>query len=309
MLPVFEEDGDVAGLARAWRLLWVIYGTTGVLERAQDAASRVVEIAQRSGDTRLAARAAVAFAQAALESPVPVVEAIERTQTLVDAVGLDRIAEARFLSIRSVLYAMRGEFDTARSMYRRSHELMEAVGTSVTASGTSLESSRVEMLAGDAAAAERELLRDLRTLEAMDERYYRSSVAGLLGHALYTQQRFDEAGRFTDLAQELADDDDVYSQVIWQTARAKLLAQAGRGDAAVAEARRAVLLAGSGSYLELLAEAHADLAEVFRVLSRDNEQEPPLREALALFERKGDLVSSALVRDRLGRLDGVELRS
>jgi predicted ATPase len=309
MIPVFETAGDAAGLARAWRLLWVIFGTTGALEQAADAASRVVEIASASGDARLAARAAVAYSQAALESPMPVLEAIERCEALQDAVGLDRIAEARFLAIRSVLHAMRGRFEEARGMYRRSHEIMTEVGLSVTAAGASLESSRVEMLAGDAEAAERELRRDLETLEAVDERYYRSSVAGLLAHTLYAMGRFEEAKKHVQVAQDLAGEDDVFSEITWRTARAKLWAREAGGDAALALAREAVAMAASGSYIEQHAESLLDLAEVLRVIGDDEAQEPPLREAQVLFERKGDVVSAGRTRDRLAQLGSPTISS
>ncbi len=299
IIPIFEIEGDAAGLARSWRLLGVIFGTIGALEEAADAASRVVEIASASGDSRLAARAAYNYAQAALESPMPVLEAIQRCEALTDAVGLDRTAEARFLAICSVLHAMCGQFEQARGMYRRGQEIVTDVGPSLTVAGASLESSRVEMLAGDVEAAERELRRDLVILEAVDERLYRSSVAGLLGHTLYALGRFEEAARHVQVAQELAGEDDVFSQITWRTARAKLWAHDGGGDEAAALAREAVAMAGSGSYIEQHAEALLDLAEVLRVIGAKDTQEPPLREALALFERKGDVVSAGRTRDRL----------
>ncbi len=302
MIPIFEDASDAAGLARTWRLLWVIYGTTGALESAADAASRVVDIGTKSGDSRLAARAAVAYSQAALESPMPVLEAIERCEALIGAVGSDRIGKSRFLAILSVLYAMRGRFDDARTKYARSREIMVDLGPSVTAAGASLESSRVEMLAGDAKAAARELRIDLETLEALDERYYRPSVAGLLAHALYEQALYEEAFHQAEVAESLAGEDDVFSQVIWRTARAKLEAQAGAHDKAVVLAKEAVTMASSGSYIEQHAEALTDLAEVYRVLGARDEQEPPLREALVLFERKGDVVSADRVRARLRAL-------
>jgi len=301
MIPIFESDGDAAGLARALRLLWVIHGTIGALEEAARAASRVVEIATRAGDARMAARAALNYAQLALESSMPVPEAIERCEALVEAVGRDRIAESRFLAILGVLYAMQGRFEHARDLYRRGHELMSEVGPSLTVAGASLESSRIEMLAGDPEAAERELRRDLVLLESVDERYYRSSVAGLLGHTLYALGRFEEAGQHIRIAQELAGEDDVFSQVTWRTGRAKLWARDGGGEPAEALAHEAVALAASGSFVEQHAEALLALAEVLRLTQGGNAQEPPVREALVLFELKGDVVSAGMARDRLVR--------
>ena len=285
-------------------MLWVVFATTGALEDAADAAARVVEIASASGDARLAARAAVAYSQAALESPMPVLEVIERSEALEGAVGLDRIAEARFLAIRSVLLAMRGDFETARLTYRRSHTIMAEVGPSMTTAGASLESSRVEMLAGDAEAAVKELSRDSKILELVDERFYRSSVAGLLGHALYAIGRYDEAARHATVAEELTGEDDVFSQITWRTAQAKLLARAGDGNRALALAREGLAMAESSSFVEQHAEALLDLAEVMRVagLEMPDAEAEALRAALALFERKGDIVSAGRTRERLTSL-------
>jgi tetratricopeptide (TPR) repeat protein len=296
MIPTFEAEGDAAGLARAWRQLWVISGTTGDLEGAAKGASRVVEIASASGEIRLAARAAVAYAQAALESAMPVGEAIRRCQELIGAVANNRIAEAQFLAILSVLHAMEGRFDEARELYQRRYDAMADAGPSLSAAGASLETSRVEMLAGEPAAAERELRRDLVLLESVDERYTRSTVAGLLGHALYALGRFDEAAKYVAVAETLAGEDDLFTQVTWRTARAKLLAHGGARETAVALAREAVAMAGTGSYIEQQAEALMDLAEVLRTIGGGDPQEAPLKQALELFERKGDVVSAARVR-------------
>jgi tetratricopeptide (TPR) repeat protein len=197
---------------------------------------------------------------------------------------------------------MEGRFDQARALYQRSHEIVGDLGPSVTVAGASLESSRVEMLAGDLLAAERELRRDFGTLDAMGERYYRSSVAGFLSHALYALGQLDEAAHFVGVAEELSDLEDMASQVTWRTARAKVWARRGGGEAAVAFARAAVALAVSNSNIEQRAEALTDLAEVLEAVGELEMQEPPLREALALFVRKGDLVSANRIRERLSVL-------
>ena len=59
--------------------------------------------------------------------------------------------------------------------------------------------------------------------------------------------------------------------------------------------------------MEQHAEALVDLAEVYRVIGAANEQEPPLREALALFERKGDVVSAGRAREWLTRLSAARV--
>jgi class 3 adenylate cyclase/tetratricopeptide (TPR) repeat protein len=303
MIEIFEARNDQGGLARAWRLLTMIYGTTGQDDRAAVAARHVVEAATETGDSRLAARGAYNYAQAALSSSMPVGEALARMDDLADAVARDRLAQARFLGIVAVLHAMRGDFDAARSMYRRSRELVSDLGLSVTVvAAASLESSRVETLAGDFVAAERELRRDYEALEAVDERYSRSSVAGLLGHTLWSLGRYDEADRVVTVAEDLTADDDVFSQVIWRTARAKLLARDGHAREAIELARAAVELASRGADIEVHADALLDLADVEAMTGNVEAQEHPLREALAIYRTKGDVVSSNRTRARLAAI-------
>jgi tetratricopeptide (TPR) repeat protein len=204
----------------------------------------------------------------------------------------------------AVLYAMRGDFDTARALYRQGRELVADLGISVTVvAAASLESSRVETLAGNPVAAERELRRDYEALGAIDERYVRSSVAGLLGHALWSLERFGEADEVTRVAEELSAEDDVFSQVVWRTARAKLLARRGERAMAIELATAAADMASRGADIEVHADALLDLAEVLAIAGGEKAPEPPLQEALAIFTRKGDVVSADLTRSKLAELE------
>ena len=295
----FERTDDVAGQARAWRLLSVIEGTAGRYDGAAAAAERVVGLASRVDDSRLAARGAQSLAYHTLVGRTPVDEALARSQDVIGHVRTDRQAEAIILGVLAQLHAMAGRFDEARELYRRGRRNVADLGPSVSAASTSLEASRVEMLAGDPQTAERELRADYVVLEAMGESYFRSTISALLAHALWAQGRPDEAATYADIARELTDEDDVLSQVSWRTAKAKVLAAAGDGDTAVKLATEAVSIASGTEGIELQADALLDLSEVLRILGRTNEQGPHLREALALYQQKGDVVLAALARERL----------
>ena len=155
---------------------------------------------------------------------------------------------------------MRGNIDEARDLYRRAAAMLADLGPSVTSSTLSTESSRVEALAGYFAAAERELRRDDLALAAMGERYYRSTVDALLAQVLVTLGNLDEAEAFSRKAEELADADDVSSQVFWRTARGRILARSGGATEGEALAREAVEMARGTVDIALLAGALADLA-------------------------------------------------
>ena len=92
-----------------------------------------------------------------------------------------------------------------------------------------LESSQVELLAGNPAEAERELRRGFIVLEELRERYLLSTLAGLLARALWAQGRPDEAEDMTALAEELSDPDDIDAQVHWRSVQAKILRPARAG--------------------------------------------------------------------------------
>jgi len=299
VMAEFERTADVAGQARAWRLLSVIDGTAGRYDRAADAAARVVALATRVGDARLAARGAISYAYATLHGSTPVAEALRRSQEYLGYVRTDRNAEAIVLGVLAQLEAMEGHFEQARANAARSREIVSDLGASVTAASTSLETSRVERLAGNARAAEEALRRDYQVLESMGETYFRSTIAALLGDALWSQGKHGEAMTFAGIAAELADADDVLSQTAWRTVEARSLALAGENDRAIALAREAVDLAAATVDIELHADALVDLAEVLRLAGHEQEEGPPLREALALYERKGDVVLAGRVRERL----------
>ncbi len=299
LLDVFSGAGDIGGTALAWRLLMLLHGTSGQFDRAAEAAERVVQLASQIGDTRLAASGAVGYSTSVLLGVTPVSEALPRSEQLVEEVRGDRKAEAVILSAVAQLHAMEGRFDLARDLYGQSEQLLVDLGPSLTGSSIALESSRVEMLAGNPEAAEQVLRRDYVQLEALGERYFRSSLAGFLAQALWRLDRFDEAEQFTNVAEELSDPDDVWSQVAWRTVRAKVLARNGMPDEAVALASQAVDLAAGTTNIEQEADALVDLDEVLGLAGRASEQGPPLRAALALYERKGDLVLASHVRTRL----------
>jgi tetratricopeptide (TPR) repeat protein len=155
------------------------------------------------------------------------------------------------------------------------------------------------MLAGQPAAAESALRRDYDVLASLNETYFRSTVAALLGNALWALGRFDEAASYAEISKEIAGDDDVLSQVLWRTVRAKHLANKGSAEDAIALATEAVQLAAETVDIELQADALSELAEVLHLAGRGHERGPHLREALALYELKGDVVLGGALRARL----------
>jgi tetratricopeptide (TPR) repeat protein len=177
------------------------------------------------------------------------------------------------------------------------------MGRSVIANSISLDSCGVEMLAGDPAAAERELRRDYEALSAMGERYVLSTVAVELARAVAAQGRQEEALGLTRVAEELSADDDITSQALWRVVRGTILAQQGKSEEALSLASAGLDLLRRTDASVVRDEGLVEVAEVMRVCGDPDAALELLREALGLLERKGNVAKAAAVRPALEALD------
>jgi ATP/maltotriose-dependent transcriptional regulator MalT len=176
--------------------------------------------------------------------------------------------------------------------------MLEELGGGIDAASTSLDSHRVEVLAGDLAAAERELRRDYDSLLALDETFFRSTISAHLAYVRLLAGDPDEAIVFSATAEAIGEEDDAELGTLWRLARALALATRGEAEAARTLAEEAVARARTTERSLLQAQALAALGQVRRELGDPETQSgPPLREALALYEAKGDEVSAARIRE------------
>ena len=298
-IPPLERAADHAGLVRAWRLLAWVHGTACNYGAAERAVERAVHHARLAGDRRAETRNLMSFAVSALYGPMPVGQAITLAERIALEVHGDRRAEGIVLSASAHLRALRGDFAEARALYSRAREMLEALGGPVMAATVSLDSARVELLAGDPVAAERELRRDYDVLESIGERYALSTLAGLLGYALEQQGRHDAAIAATEAAERMAAADDVESQSLWRRVRAIAVTALGAPEEALALASAAYDLVVDTDAPLMKAFALLDLGEVHAAGGRLEEAQRSWQGALALFEAKEASVPAAMARDLL----------
>jgi DNA-binding SARP family transcriptional activator/class 3 adenylate cyclase/tetratricopeptide (TPR) repeat protein len=202
--------------------------------------------------------------------------------------------EAGCLRGFALLAAMQGRFDEARATMRRSSAIVAELGSSLAAS-TSLVPGMIEMLAGDLTRAEGEFRSSYEVLERAGERSTRATAAAFLARVLFQQGRLEEAERHTVISRRLAPEDDLAAKVEWATTHARILARRGLLDEADALAREVVDIARGTDDLETQAEALVAAADVVRHLGRVDDCTALLRQALALHERKGNVVGRAAV--------------
>ena len=126
--------------------------------------------------------------------------------------------------------------------------------------------------------------------------------AAELADALYAQARYDEADSWLQLAEKSAPGDDVHAQYSWRRVKAKLLAHTGSPGKSEELAVEAARLAGETDALNDYAVVLLDLAEVLRFADRPDEAAGYVEQAMDLFERKGNVVSTIAARSLLDEL-------
>jgi ATP/maltotriose-dependent transcriptional regulator MalT len=265
----------------------------------------MIDHAQRAGDQRLVARGASGYASTAVFGSQPVGTVIVECERLLTLVHGDRKAEAWIAQELAQLHAMQGHFERARELYRQGQQALRELGPSVSAMTTSIRSSRVEVLAGDLATAEAELRRDAADLETIGETYYRSTVTITLARVVLAQGRIEEADEYCRITEGLADPDDVDSQILLRSTRARILARRSSDAKAVQLVGEAVAKSAETADLLLRADVLVDQSDVLRDLGRHDASRAPLLEALTLYEQKGDEISAGRVRGRLEDLAAV----
>jgi predicted ATPase len=291
-----EELGDDFTLAQAWNLVGHIDSLLGKMSSAERAWQRALTYAERGGYTAEKAEIVAWLLICAVFGPTPAEDGIALCKEFQDAEN-DATIRAWCCVERSVLEAMQGRFEVARELLADGTRALEELGLKVYAANTAQEAFFVEMLAGDPAAAARALRASYEALERMGERGFLSTIAGLLAHALYAQAEQGEAESFSHASESLAAADDIYSQFLWRSARAKIRARVGDLEPAERLAREAVAIAEQTDVLNSQADALLDLAEVLSHAGKHDEALAAAEEAARRYEKKRNLPSLERARE------------
>jgi class 3 adenylate cyclase/tetratricopeptide (TPR) repeat protein len=300
-IPLLEDLHDELGLAKAWWLRSEADAIAGRWAARTEALERALVHAKRASDTREISTIIGLLARALAYGPTPVQDAISRCDELSESVLGDVEVRAGIASTVAWLHAMQGHFDEARKLAEEGRAIYEELGLRYMLAGEhSFAASSIELLAGDPAAAVRELRSGYDALEQMGERGTRSTIAAFLAHALVEQGEYQEAIEFSEISEQTGAVADTVTQAVWRSARAAALARTGDPSSAELLAEEAVSLAEGTDFLDLQGNTLLVLANVLR-LAHESELAPTLIErARQAFERKGNLVSEAKAAAALG---------
>ncbi|MGH3036598.1 MAG: ATP-binding protein [Gaiellaceae bacterium] len=300
-IEIFEELGHDQGLAKAWTLRAQAYWDRCRYAEMEAVLERALVHAERAKDRRGRSLILGGLVRAAHLGPMPVEKGLRRCAAVQAEARGDPALEAVTLAMIGALEAQAGAFDEARAGCARSRAIAEEFGLRAWLAALPLYSGPIELLAGDPAAAERDLQAGYDALIEMGDLGRLSTEAAFLAQALYAQGRHDEAEYFTGVSEGATTPDDVFSQIAWRGVRSKALASKGEHEQAERLAREAVTLAEETDGLNLHADALLDLAEVLRAAGRPAEEAAAAKRALALYVHKGNVVSAGRARAALER--------
>ncbi len=295
-IAIFEASGDDLGLARAWFHVGEAEWLRCHCRQMEEVLARGLVHAERAGQRREISAILSTMAPAALVGPRPVDEAIEVCRDILARSRGSAGVAGHVNLVLSVLVAMTGTVNEARSLYRETTRTLEERGLNASLSSLRMYPGMVELLAGDPEAAEHQLRLGYDELAAVGHSAYLSTTAAFLAKPLYELGRYDDALEMTRLSDAAASPDDIASHVVWRGTRAKVLARRGDSETALKLAREAVALLKDTDLVNTHADACADLAATLLLLGREDEAAAARASALSLYEAKGNVASAAAMR-------------
>jgi DNA-binding SARP family transcriptional activator len=285
-----ELAQDQLGLGRAWHATSVVLGANYEfaegLEAAR-AAARCYSACGFVGPTVSLEAAPLVY------GPTAVPEAVGQCELLLAATETP-VWGSFVLPPLAVLEAMAGRFDDSRvhlEAARMARAEFSDRGTIVTS--WSAYAAIVELLADEPSEAEAILAQSVDVLRLGSDASALATNSAWLGEAQYRLGRFDQALASAELALSVAPRGFMFAVAVAERVHAKALARVGRLDEANATGVSASARLAATDALWDRAEACVAVAEV---LALSGDEAGALRstgEAVALFERKGDVASVA----------------
>jgi predicted negative regulator of RcsB-dependent stress response len=157
---------------------------------------------------------------------------------------------------------------------------------------------RLEGRLEDAEALFREMY---EAYDAIGEMAFNSTICALLAMTLCDLGRFDEAEEFVERSRAMTAEDDFASQSAWRIAKARVLSDRGAQDEALALADEAIEIADATDYLVWQGDCYEVRGMVLAVAGRRDDARAAYQGSLERYERKGNIVSAARIRQRLQR--------
>jgi tetratricopeptide (TPR) repeat protein len=304
-IALFEQSGDRVGLAHSWRVIAHVYNRRLQWAELERVGERIVGYARRAGDRRTETRILGGIVASLCLGPTPAGEAVERCERILSDLGGAPRPTMMVLDSLALCSVMLERFEEVERLLARPDAIRGELTGKLWKVGRVEFSAWTYLLAGRPADAERVLRPAYEAFARIGEKGGTLAIhAALLAEAVSAlggrDQQAEELSQIAEAA--AADSEDVAAQGEWRMARATALARNGSTADAERVAREATMLAAATQCPLVQTSTLLTLARVLLLGSRPAEARQAAQDALAVAERKGDLVSSSRARALLGEL-------
>jgi tetratricopeptide (TPR) repeat protein len=302
-LETFDRLGNERGLAETWLAMTEVAWMSCSFDDAAVQAERAAENARAIGDRRLLRNALMKKQAAEMFGSTMPDDALRSAEAMTAEIGQDGMLGAISAVHRAVYASYQGDFDRARLLCDEGTAMAEELGSRFMIAASSGIRGQLELLAGDASAAEHFARREHDILLALGDDGHRSTAAGELAMVLCDLGRLSEAESLANEAMSLAADDDLASQAFGRIALARVRTARGLDDDAVSLAREAVELYAAAQTPDQSGKTWTALAEALRAAGREAEATAAAETAVAFYERKGNRPAAERTRAFLDESD------
>jgi hypothetical protein len=305
-IELLEVAGDEEAIAEAWRLVGESRMYEGRAAHGRIALERALARVDVETHARSVNAISFALAMCLIEGPAPLGEAAdlatERLE-LARARGL-RSFEADMLHVLGVAEGRRGRFPEGRAALESSTAISEELGLRYMAQWSKRSLGCLELVAGDARAAEAALRSSYDVLVEMGLNSSLGETAVPLADALLEQGRRQEASEVLDVVKEDWVSGDASTEAPRLAMRAKLFAAQGWDEHADRAIRRALRLVEQMDWRCLRADTLLAHAEVLRLGGHDDEALASVREAAEVAQAKDYVAAERKAAAELEALTG-----
>ncbi|HET7054078.1 MAG TPA: BTAD domain-containing putative transcriptional regulator [Solirubrobacterales bacterium] len=288
MLRQLAAAGDESGLAKAYLAgFWAKSQQAVRTEAAAEQAHNAADHARKAGDRGLRSRALALYIAAILHGPRDAAALIEELDAI-EAEDVGPYVMALVTIARGEVERLEGRLDRGRPLMQKAVEQFRAMRIHTMMASCQNWLAWSELAGGDPGGALAGLCEADRELATIGERSFRATIQATTAQVRQRLGEPDRARAAIQLAEELVAPEDHLTLVVISVARARLARVDDEPETAERWARRAIEHAYRTNVTFLQGIAQLELGRATSALGREQEAQSAAREALELFDAKGD---------------------